>query len=162
MPAVAEETTLRLRVIYVDPPGPPELDAAFGLQDRVEGIHAGRREGADAVYDLEVAARWDPGRQRLRFRGPWVQGKPDEPFLYVSWRRARPGDEPAGWLCRAKISLTGITLSQVERARHAPESVLVIRVPGRGPRGGPSAASLRPIEDWTLVTATDFAPIPPP
>lgn len=156
------ESVLRLRVIYVDPPSADEAAATCGLQDRKEGTHAGRQVGGDLWYDLEVAARWDPGRKQLRFRGPWVQGKPDAPFLYISWRPQDAEEGTTAWRCRAKIGLSDITLSQVERARHAPGSVLVLRVPGRGPRGGPSAASLRPLEEWALVEADDFRPIPPP
>jgi hypothetical protein len=44
-------------------------------------------------------------RDRLRFRGPAVQGTPEEPFLYISWRVK---GEPA-WVMRAKVLLTSLT-----------------------------------------------------
>jgi hypothetical protein len=151
-----DDGVLRLRMITVDPPDPRESEAVFGLQDRDRRIYAGRLEAnGDVRYDFEVRARWDTGRQRLRFRGPWVHGTADAPFVYVSWRRSDPDADPAAWIRRAKISLASIRLSQVERARHAPGSVLVIRVPGRG------SASVRPLEDWTLSEAADFSPIAP-
>jgi hypothetical protein len=159
----ADETLLRLRVIYLDPPDPEERQAECGLQDRAQQIHAGRQEGNDLCYDLEVMARWNPGRQQLRFRGPWVQGTPDAPFLYLSWRARERDAVPGPWLWRVKVSLADIGLSQVERARHAPQSVLVARIPARGDKGRQNSGTVRPLEEgWTLVDAADFNPIPPP
>lgn len=165
MPATdANETVLRLRVLYLGPPDPEEWQARFGLQDRDRGLHEGRREpGGDVRYDFEIAARWEPGKQRLRLRGPWVQGTPDAPFLYISWRRAGPEAGPTDWVRRTKIWLTTITLGQVERARRAPESVFLLRVPARASDGGPAGGAMPPEQtEWDLVPAPDFDPIAAP
>lgn len=165
MPATdPNETRLRLRVLYLDPPDPNAQQARFGLQDRDGSLHEGRpQRGGDVRYDFEIAARWDPGQQRLRLRGPWVQGTSGAPFFYISWRRVDPEAQPTGWIRRTKIWLTMITLSQVERARRNPGSALLLRVPGRAPDGGPMGGGVRLEEtEWSLVEAPDFDPIAPP
>jgi hypothetical protein len=65
----------------------------------------------------------------LRFSGPHVHGPGDDPFLYLSLRRA---DEPAGWIRRLKIPLDGITWRHVLAATDADGRVLEGSVEGTG------------------------------
>ena len=64
----------------------------------------GRPEGEDLVFETEVTTYRDKAG-RWRFRGPDVQGKPEEPFLYLSWRVK--GNQL--WIMRAKVDLSPLT-----------------------------------------------------
>ena len=64
----------------------------------------GVADGASLVFETEVTPYRDKaGRQR--YRGPDVQGTPEEPFLYLSWRVR--GEQ--FWIMRAKILLAPLT-----------------------------------------------------
>ena len=56
------------------------------------------------TFETEVAPYRDKAG-RSRFRGPDVQGPPDEPFLYLSWRVE--GEQ--AWVMRAKVDLAPLT-----------------------------------------------------
>jgi hypothetical protein len=64
----------------------------------------GSPDGDALVFETQVTPYRDKaGRQR--YRGPDVQGPPDEPFLYLSWRvRGRQS-----WIMRAKVDLSPLT-----------------------------------------------------
>ena len=64
----------------------------------------GRPQGGDLIFETEVATYRDKAG-RWRFRGPDVQGKPEEPFLYLSWRVKGV----QSWIMRAKVDLSPLT-----------------------------------------------------
>jgi Family of unknown function (DUF5990) len=118
MAARAEEAVVvRLRLVAEELP-PEQSDGRpteFGLQDKKQGVHAGRKQpDGSAHFDGEVRARRNPITGEARFSGPFVQGTAAEPFLYLSWRYTDP---PGEWKRRQKIRLDGITWKQVEEAR---------------------------------------------
>ena len=118
---MAGERTFRLRVRWLGPRPAERPDAALRLTDHGStnigsvstefGKQRGRWElvpwvtdGDSLVFETEVMPYRDKaGRQR--YRGPDVQGTPDEPFLYLSWRVK---DEQA-WIMRAKVLLAPLT-----------------------------------------------------
>ena len=62
------------------------------------------QQDGSILHDAAVTAHKD-NKGRLRFRGPCVQGPPDEPFLYLSYRYiAKPG-----WIGRGNAYLTSLT-----------------------------------------------------
>jgi len=61
-------------------------------------------DGDSLVFETEVTPYRDKA-SRQRYRGLDVQGTPEEPFLYVSWRVK---DEQA-WIMRAKVDLAPLT-----------------------------------------------------
>ena len=117
-----EPRTLRLRVLWKAPaPGANEDYRAFLLEHGTRnleglatefGLQRGRWEviagtpwpDGSMAFETEIEPYTDKaGRQR--FRGEHVQGPPDEPFLYLSWRVA--GEDT--WIGRAKVPLTPLT-----------------------------------------------------
>lgn len=118
---MADERTYRLRVRWLGPlPGDrPEaglrltdhgaanvesVSTEFGMQRGRWELVAGVRDGESLVFETEVTPYRDKaGRQR--YRGPDVQGTPEEPFLYLSWRLK---NEQA-WIMRAKVFLEPLT-----------------------------------------------------
>ncbi len=84
-----------------------------GRRELVPGVP----DGDSLVFETEVTLYRDKaGRQR--YRGPDVQGTPEEPFLYLSWRvRGKQS-----WIMRAKVMLEPLT---EEFLRDVPEGAMV-------------------------------------
>ncbi len=120
------------------------MPTEFGIQDRERVVHAGQPQADGSLrYDVELTVgRSDKGGP-LRFRGPFAQGKPDDPFLYLSWRCREV--VPAPWISRKKIRLGMITWEQIEAAAET-GGVLEATVPGFG-----AGATQRLPEGWKLT-----------
>src|SRR5690348_12866312 len=94
---------VRLRVIWPQPVPSDHLGqpTEFGMQKGRDVLLPGvTRPDGSTAYETEVSPYRD-AKGRLRFRGECVQGPPDEPFLYLSWR----GMSGGGWIGRGKIFL---------------------------------------------------------
>ena len=131
---MADERTYRLRVRWLGPLPAERPDAALRLTDHGDGnadssstefgMQRGRWElvpgvadGASLAFETEVTPYRDKaGRQR--YRGPDVQGTPEEPFLYLSWRIK--GEQ--AWIMRPKVMLAPLT---EEFLRNVPEDVVL-------------------------------------
>ncbi len=102
-----DEKPLRLRVIWTEPV-PAQWEGAateFGMQQGRDVVLPGTLQpDGTTAYETDVIAYVD-AKDRLRYRGACVQGKPEEPFVYLSWRV--PGQP--GWVMRAKAMLTPLT-----------------------------------------------------
>ena len=143
-----EATTVHLLLTCLD--RPPEraggTPVEFGLQDKKGALTAGTDRGDDAVqFDLTVEATPTGGSPPVRFRGPFVQGTPAAPFLYLSLREV--GATANTWIKRLKISLAGIDSDLVEAAS-APNTRLTATVSGRG-------SATVPLLDGGWILATD-------
>ena len=110
--------SLRLHVIWTEPQpaGQPILlqrvanngvslagrSTEFGMQRGRSEVVAGAPQ-ADGTTLLEATVEpYLDKAGRQRFRGDFVQGPPNEPFLYLSWRV----QGEASWIMRAKVLLT--------------------------------------------------------
>jgi hypothetical protein len=116
-----ETRTLRLRLIAEVPPPDEHQErwTEFGLQDKKGHIHPGQEQPDGSLqFDFEVQARLNPLTGSPRFSGPYVQGPPLEPFVYLSWKYA---EGPPEWIRRQKIPLRPITWERIqEAAQHGP------------------------------------------
>lgn len=145
------ERLVRLRIICKAPPDPVQHAANFGLQDKSAAAHwklqAGIRKGnGDFVFDCDARVRPILRTGKPNFLGDFVHGKPDERFLYLSWRPkdcrpVQPAMQFSSWTRRMKIHLSGITWQQIEEATQA-GGVLEASVQGTGKDGGPNCASV--------------------
>jgi Family of unknown function (DUF5990) len=124
-------------------------------------VHVGvqrKREVVDLVPGDAPEACWDlpievvPGRDGgLDFRGPWVQGKPGERFVYLSWGELGPGGGLAMFR-RAKIWLGTIGDDRLQEAI-VTSAVVEGRLRLTDSRGSPLCASVRPPTiEWSLTT----------
>ena len=120
-----------------------------GVQRKREVVDPVPGDAPEACWDLQVDVV--PGQHGgLDFRGPWVQGKPGERFLYLSWGEV--GENGAfAMFRRAKLWLA--TIGE-ERLQQAIETSAVVegRLPLTDSRGGPLCASVRPPTiEWSLT-----------
>jgi hypothetical protein len=77
----------------------------FGMQQGRDEVLAGHTlPDGRVLYETEVTAYSD-ARGRLRYRGNCVQGPPEEPFLYISYRNKGV----PGWIGRGKAHLTSLS-----------------------------------------------------
>lgn len=123
----AEQRTLTLRLICLRPP----LDEGteLGMQDRDQGLHAGRELADGALaFEIPVTVGRRESDDAVRYAGPFVHGTAAAPFLYLSLRRLAA--DPGAWVRRLKIPLPEFTWEQALDA--AGRGVLVGHVSGEG------------------------------
>ena len=135
-----------LRIIVLDPPS----DILWALQlGRDELVKPTSVTKARIVFDFTVEVTESSGT--LRLRGPAVQGRPGQRFVYLRiGAYAGQVDAPAGW--RAKISLEGITRKLIAAAEAKRSGVLEAQFAGTGPKGAPACATVPLLgEGWHVV-----------
>ena len=101
--------------------------------------------GDTMTFDAELDVVVTPAG--VDYRGPWVQGKRGDRFLYLCWGH----DSVHGFegFRRAKLML-GV-LDPAEMASAAGDATLEARLPLLDARGGPVCAAVRPPAiRWTL------------
>ena len=114
---MADKGILKMRLLRDDaaPPSPDGSNVRFGLQDNKEQIHDGvlRDDGKYAFdFDVRVAAAVDDSQPPV-FLGPFVFGRPQDRFVYLSWQRT---DTPS-YVNRVKARLTDIDWALVREAQ---------------------------------------------
>jgi hypothetical protein len=140
-----ESWDLRLRLIAEAAP-PEEQEnrrTVFGLQDKRQQLHPGQVQPDGTLqFDLDVRATFHPQTGTMRFTGPFVHGKPAEPFFYLSWGYE---GEPPQWIRRQKIPLAAITFQMIAKARRQNKNGFQTTVP---PITGRTASVL---VDWAML-----------
>ena len=108
------------------------------------------RAGATATFDVEFDQIVHDGVPDQR--GPFVQGRKGDRFLYLTWgtgRGAEPGDD-FGMVMRAKLKLNDLT--DVQLAAASAGKTIVVTVDATMPNGHPSCGSLKPPTiEWSVA-----------
>jgi hypothetical protein len=153
---------LRIRLVGTNLPGRTFCEhqhVHVAAQCRSDPVDPVPGDAPEAVFEFDVDilpgddGGWD-------FRGPYVHGKRNERFLYLTW-----GDRPPGgdftMFRRAKLHLSCLPPDLVSRAA-APGHHLVARLSLTDGRGGPRCASVRPPEiAWSAAPLHDPPTNPP-
>jgi hypothetical protein len=115
--------------------------------------------GSSMVFELSLDVVVTPSGMDLR--GPWVQGRRGDRFLYLCWGHAGPDAGDFDGFRRAKLML-GV-LDPAEMLDAADDDVLVGRLSLVDARGGPVCAAVRPPAiRWSLQPRTVEGPDPTP
>jgi hypothetical protein len=134
---------LTLRITLAAPPG----GVMFSLQEGDDAIVSPMLStGADLTFDIPV--RIDDGPRGLRWLGPYVRREGDRRFAYYR-SGTSAGQHGSPWTRRGKIWLTDIPESLVLLALGAGQA-LTATFPGQDRDGGPSCATVRPLDGWSL------------
>jgi hypothetical protein len=92
-------------------------------------------------FDFTVDIVEDSSTAGFRLRGPAVQGRPGERFVYLRiGAYAGQVGISAGW--RAKIRLAGISRKLVAAVKARRSGVLEVEFAGTSPKGGPACATV--------------------
>jgi hypothetical protein len=136
------DPTLTLRVTLIAPPAGVWFSLQEGDATPVQQVIC---TGADLTFDIPV--RVAEGPKGLRFLGPYVRAEGQRRFVYYrSGRLAGQHDTP--WTRRGKVFLTDIPEALVREAA-ASGRPLAASFPGTAKDGGPSCATVRPLDGWS-------------
>ena len=80
-----------------------------------------------------------------------VQGPPTGRFIYIDIGKSA-GQFNSNWERRIKIPLLGITWDMVAMIANNSTRLLQATIPGTGKDGGPSCATVKPIDGWKVKT----------
>jgi hypothetical protein len=124
---------------FCRPDGSTMGDVHVGVQLRRDPSELVPADAADATWDVEIDVSERDGE--ADFRGPAVQGKRGERFVYLTWGNVG-ADGEFEMFRRAKLMLHRIDPPVLERARRSGH--LVARVDLTDARGGPRCARVDP------------------
>jgi Family of unknown function (DUF5990) len=146
-----------VRIVGVELPGRNWGDARpegacyenihVGIQRKRDVVAQIPADTVEATWDLEIDVITKDGD--LDFRGPFIQGKRGDRFLYLSWGTVADGGFTM--FRRAKLMLSAVDASTIRRADRAGHR-LVGRLGLTGGDGGPRCAAVRPPAiEWIAV-----------
>jgi hypothetical protein len=143
---------LPLRIVLESPP--PGVD--FGLQEGKGNdyttIQTQRSSTEDLRFTFTVTVRGLRKDGGPHFLGSLSQGPPAGRFIYIDVGTCA-GQKNTCWSRRIKVPLAGITTALVKKVTSQPKLVLEARIPGTGRDGGPSCATVKPLNGWCVVRA---------
>lgn len=140
-----------VRIVGVDLPGlrcGPYENIHVGVQRRTDVVDLFPGDAREAVWDFEVERAPADGD----LRGPYVQGRRGERFVYLSWGTV-DASGTFEMFRRAKLMLAAID-AQVIEAAGRPGHRLQATLGLTGDDGGPRCAAVRPpAVSWTAPAA---------
>lgn len=139
------EAKVRLRIVLVDPPAGVDFGVQEGKGNGYKTILTQRSAVADLSFEFSVMVRDDRDDGLPNFLGPLVHGPTTGRFIYLDVGKYA-GQVDSCWERRIKVPLGGITWDMIARA--STKLVLEARLPGTGKDGGPSCATVKPIDGW--------------
>jgi hypothetical protein len=131
-------TSLKLRIVLLQPPEAVDFGLQKGRGAAYETVHKQRSIGEDLVFEFDVDVKPGPD-----FGGPFVQGPKGERFVYIDIG-TMAGQADSCWTRRFKAPLKGITQAMVDSG-----ATLEARVTGTGRDGGPTCATPKPFAGWS-------------
>ncbi len=119
-----------------------------GVQRKAEVVDRVPADAESAAWDVEVTSREVDGL--LDVGGPYVHGRPGARFLYLSWGAV--DGATFSMFGRAKLMFGDIP-TEVLRAAHERDAVLVGRLGLTDEDGAPRCARVRPPAiAWTILS----------
>lgn len=139
---------LTLRIIVIDPP----VGVTMRVQEGKWGLlKPATSDSSGMSFEFTVRLGNPDTSEPPNFLGDYVQGPRGGRFVYVNSGKLA-GQADSCWERRAKISLQGITRSQVETLLASPGKILEASFAGTARNGSPACASV-PLLDrgWRIV-----------
>lgn len=140
---------LRLRIVLVAPPAGVDFGIQEGKGSNYKSIQRQRSKDADLTFEFTVTVKDNRDDGSPNFLGPLAQGPTTSRFIYIDIGKSA-GQADSCWERRIKVPLNGITWAMIEEASADPKLILEARLPGMGKDGGPSCATVKPIQGWKV------------
>ena len=144
------EIAVPLRIVLVAPP--PGVD--FGIQEGkgndYKTIAVQRSKVGSLSLECTIQVKGNRSDGPPNFGGPISQGPPTGRFIYVDIGKLA-GQIDSCWQRRIKIPLEGISWEMIDSVLDTPKRWLQATIPGTGKDGGPSCATVKPIDGWKVV-----------
>jgi len=135
---------VKLRIVLVTPP----RGVTFALQrGKFELVPPVSRTPDAVAFELDVRVGTRPDGEP-NFLGPFTQGPPAARFIYIN-SGTSAGQPESPWTRRAKVPLTGITRTLVDKAGE--NGIVEARIAGTGRDGGPACATVPLLGGWTVT-----------
>ncbi|MEQ1825057.1 MAG: DUF5990 family protein [Pirellula sp.] len=144
------ETVVPLRIVVVDPPSGVDFGIQEGKGNDYKTILVQSSKTADLQFDCNITVKGNRAGGPPNFVGPIAQGPPTGRFIYIDIGKLA-GQIDSCWQRRIKIPLQGITWDMIDSVLEAPKRFLQATIPGTGKDGGPSCATVKPIDGWKIV-----------
>ncbi len=130
--------SVSLRIIVLDPP--PGILWALQL-GKIEMVKPSSATKSRIAFDFAVEVVPGSSKGAFRLRGPAVQGRPGERFIYlrIGTYAGQAGTDVAR---RAKIGLEGITPKLLDAVRAKRGGALEVQFAGTDSKGGAACATV--------------------
>ncbi len=144
------EKSISLRIILVAPPSGVDFGIQEGKGSNYKTIQVQRSKDSDLQFACNVSVKGNRDDGPPNFVGNIVQGPPTGRFIYIDIGKSA-GQINSEWQRRIKIPLAGVTWEMIDKTVDAPKRFLSASIPGTGKDGGPSCATVKPIDGWKVV-----------
>ena len=145
------EFVVPLRIVLVAPP----LGVEFGIQEGkgndYRTISVQRSKTGNLILEGSINVKGNRADGPPNFAGPISQGPPTGRFLYIDIGKSA-GQFDSCWQRRIKIPLQGIKWEMIDSVPDMSKRLLQATIPGTAKDGGPSCATVKPIDGWKVVT----------
>jgi hypothetical protein len=143
------QSEVRLRIILIAPPAGVDFGIQEGKGNDYTTIQTQRSKDTDLTFEVTATIKDNRDDGLPNFLGPLMQGPATERFVYIDIGKLA-GQAGSCWDRRIKVPLNGITWDMIEKASADSSRVLEARLPGTGKDGGPSCATVKPIDGWKV------------
>ena len=142
---------LPVRIILECPPAGVDFGLQKGSGNNYQTIQTQRSDGNDLCFELKISVR-ESKTSEFTFTGPFVQGPPQERFIYIDIGTAA-GQLNSVWSRRLKIPLRNISPATIKQLLANSALILETKVAGTGKDGGPNCATVKPFSGWQVIEA---------
>ncbi len=146
------EIAISLRIILVEPPSGVDFGVQEGKGNEYKSIAVQRSKAGILTLECTINVKGNRSDGPPNFCGPISQGPPTGRFIYIDIGKSA-GQFDSCWQRRIKIPLETITWDMIDSVAEKPKRLLQATIPGTAKDGGPSCATVKPIDGWKVVKA---------
>ena len=143
------EKSISLRIVLVAPPAGVDFGIQEGKGVNYQTIQVQRSKDSDLQFECNVGVKGSKDDGPPNFVGNIVQGPPTGRFIYIDIGKSA-GQFDSCWQRRIKIPLDGITWEMIDKTVDTPKRFLQASIPGTAKDGGPSCATVKPMDGWKV------------
>lgn len=144
----ATSQEIPLRIVLIAPPAGVDFGMQHGKGSNYTTIQTQRADGGNLTFDFTLTVKGNAGEELPNFLGPLSQGPASGRFVYIDVGKLA-GQHDSCWQRRIKLPLVGITWELIQQTLTNKKLILEARFQGTGKDGGPSCATIKPIDGWT-------------